>query len=613
MKNRFTDRYVQAPPSSLFSLLMSRSSSLRQTLQLPADHSLEVLSIEPSGDCFYDCMHALLSKTPNIKHFSKSSLFLRGDYGDESTTIPSSQLMREYVADQLTLEQFDLYQMFAAAGVEEYSFMSLKDAPQNLTELKDFARRSGRQYGPGKCLWADEFALRTISDGLDLTVLIVDDQAQRESGSTKRKRGGGAKSNQADGRFVSIGNYGYGVILHRSRREHFNAVLIDGYGAFDLGQSPVSSLWPTIDVHSKNFSCNEDEIKQAAGDTTIVRKSILGASVNGSSEEKQDSMRRSIGKFYVGCAGFSNSTWVGSFYPKAIVGNNSDRQLNHYQEHFSTVELNSTFYGLPSESTVLKWKSLCAASFRLVAKAPKGVTHENDKLSSSTLVFFLNRMEPLKGVLVCVLIQCPRTLVVDVSQLEQVKTDLQKQASWYSGYLAFEFRNHKTFHDTNVRAFLAANKWPFVVHPDSLERSTIGSSVSGRGTSDLVEYEPQKLSRFAPTCSLPSDLDMIYIRLHGSNDEHRSIYTVMQLREMSEQIHIWRTHGKDVFCYFLNDLEHSLLVSPPKDDIEHYSKWPAMPKNAKQLEQLVFQLADELVPDAPRKPKATLLNFFARK
>jgi hypothetical protein len=38
-----------------------------------------------------------------------------------------------------------------------------------------------------------------------------------------------------------------------------------------------------------------------------------------------------------------------------------------------------------------------------------------------------------------------------------------------------------------------------------------------------------------------------------------------------------------------------------------------MPKNAKQLEKLVFELSKEEIPDAPTKPKATLLNFFTKK
>ena len=67
--------------------------------------------------------------------------------------------------------------------------MSLPNSPQSLDELKKIARISGKDAGAGKCLWADEFALRTISDGLRVTLLVIDDQASRGGGGRGRKRG----------------------------------------------------------------------------------------------------------------------------------------------------------------------------------------------------------------------------------------------------------------------------------------------------------------------------------------------------------------------------------------------------------------------------------------
>ena len=83
---------------SCFYCPMSRSSSLRQTLQLSSDHSIEVLSIEPSGDCFYDSVHARLSKTADIQHFSGTPLFMFNNGDDDASLIPSPQTMRRYVS-----------------------------------------------------------------------------------------------------------------------------------------------------------------------------------------------------------------------------------------------------------------------------------------------------------------------------------------------------------------------------------------------------------------------------------------------------------------------------------------------------------------------------------
>ncbi|KAL3801641.1 hypothetical protein HJC23_013146 [Cyclotella cryptica] len=593
---------------------MSRSSSLRQTLQLSADHTLEVLSVEPSGDCFYDCIHALLARRDATVDLTTSPMGLWSrdhDANEWSTsTIPSSQTMRDYVADQLTSEQFDLYRMYATAGVLEYSWMTSANAPGNLQELRDFAKRSGRRHGPGKCLWADEFALRTVSDGLHLTILIVDDQAQSGRGfSMKRKRGKGETNSHTDGRFVSIGNYRSAVILHRSRREHYNCLIIDSLSVFDLETSPVYSRCSSVNVDNQN--CNEPNPKNS--ETKPVSDGRVLPTTKIDSKKEKNLTKQRIGKFYCGCAGFSNSKWVGNFYPKTIVGNNSDRQLSHYQEYFSTVEVNSTFYGVPSEATVSKWKSLCSKSFRLVLKAPKAVTHEHESLNISTLVFFLNRMQPLRDILQCVLIQCPRTLVVDVTQLEQMKKAWKEEASWYAGYFAFEFRNKTSFYDTDVRDFLTENKWPLVMHPDSLERSTIGTSVAGRGTSDIIEYEPQLLSELAQTGLVTSTSDMVYVRLHGTNDEHQGEYNARQLRNIASQIHSWRMQGLDVYCFFLNDLEPLAVACPQKYGADPWERWAAMPKNAKHLEKLVFELTGEQIPEAPRKPRSTLLNYFAKK
>ena len=110
----------------LSATIMSRESALRTTLQLPNDDlSLRVISVPPSGDCFYDCMHALLNQHESLLHrdgaAGSSSNYLSSEAPliaglkvkseDDYSTI-TSQEMRDYVADQLTSEQFDLYKMF---------------------------------------------------------------------------------------------------------------------------------------------------------------------------------------------------------------------------------------------------------------------------------------------------------------------------------------------------------------------------------------------------------------------------------------------------------------------------------------------------------------------
>ncbi|KAL7473585.1 hypothetical protein ACHAXS_014137 [Conticribra weissflogii] len=502
--------------------------------------------------------------------------------------------------------------------------MSSDDAPRNLHDLQNFARLSGKNQGPGKCLWADEFALRTIAEGCCLTLLIIDEQATRGGGVGRKRRRVGTNDaslndSSKDGRYIFIGTHPRAVILHRSRRQHYDAVVIDNCPIWELDKMPefLRLHWPLVTPRNHEEDDVADSFKSSEWNDDpsyqCIKPDPVKMPTSGYCSDLEKSKPEKMGIFFCGCAGFSSSKWVGNMYPKSIVGHNSDRQLDHYQQFFSTVEINSTFYGIPTESTVQKWKQQFAKSFKVVVKAPKGLTHENDHLDCSVLTFFLSRMQPLDENLTCILIQCPRTLSVDVQQLQKLKTSLEEQASWYNGYLAFEFRNEATFNDEDVRQFLRANcNWTLVMHPNSIGRSTLGTSASGRGNSDLVHYEPEKLSSIASRGVFSSKSKFVYLRLHGCNDEHTGEYTIEQLKEVAVQIDKWRRQGLDVYAYILNDLEptKSVLSSPKKD---RWEKWCAMPKNAKQLEKLVYVLSNESVPSAPKQQKSTLLNFFGKK
>ena len=376
------------------------------------------------------------------------------------------------------------------------------------------------------------------------------------------------------------------------------------------------------DVASSACRCDKEEKLTAAA--AGINSQQLEPKTRQSSSSK-------LGNFYSGCAGFSSSSWIGNFYPKSLVGSDSDRQLEYYQQHFRVVEINSTFYGNPTEATVHKWKKHCAKSFKIVAKAPRSVTHEGERLDHTAMAFFMSRMEGLGENLTCILIQCPRNLKVEISHLEDIRTVLKEEASWYHGHMAFEFRNEDTYYNKEVREFLTKHGDALVLHPDSLGRSTIGNTSLGRGgDSALHHYTPQTLSNLA-TATGNIQSSFVYLRLHGSNDEHRGEYTLSQLEEVANQIHIWRSSGLDVFAFFLNDLEPTIttlpgrspskkqhqesspLPSPSKPKVHPWDGWCAMPKNAKQLESFVYQRSNESIPNAPKKPKTTLLNFFSGK
>ncbi len=58
-------------------------------------------------------------------------------------------------------------------------------------------------------------------------------------------------------------------------------------------------------------------------------------------------------KVHIGTMGWSYDFWIGNFYPEG-----SDNLLGEYSKNFDTVEINNTFYRIPSRDTVRNWKSL---------------------------------------------------------------------------------------------------------------------------------------------------------------------------------------------------------------------------------------------------------------
>jgi uncharacterized protein YecE (DUF72 family) len=76
---------------------------------------------------------------------------------------------------------------------------------------------------------------------------------------------------------------------------------------------------------------------------------------------------------FLGTSSFTASGWEGSFYPK---GMRSTDYLAFYATQFATVEIDSTFYGCPSPSTVSKWSARTPEDFIFCVKIPQTITHE---------------------------------------------------------------------------------------------------------------------------------------------------------------------------------------------------------------------------------------------
>jgi len=108
----------------------------------------------------------------------------------------------------------------------------------------------------------------------------------------------------------------------------------------------------------------------------------------------------------LGTSAFTAAGWEGSFYP---VGMKPRDCLSYYSRQFATVEIDSTYYGTPSTSTVTGWYEKTPPDFVFAAKVPSVVTHEKMLLDcEAEFDGFIDRMGLLHEKLGPLLLQFPR-------------------------------------------------------------------------------------------------------------------------------------------------------------------------------------------------------------
>ena len=112
-----------------------------------------------------------------------------------------------------------------------------------------------------------------------------------------------------------------------------------------------------------------------------------------------------MNKLHVGTMGWSYSFWVGKLYPKGTASKNF---LTEYSKHFHTVEVDSTFYRIPSKETIIKWKEQTPDDFIFSAKFPRIITHVKMLQKCEEEVNkFLERISQLQDKLGPLLLQFP--------------------------------------------------------------------------------------------------------------------------------------------------------------------------------------------------------------
>jgi uncharacterized protein YecE (DUF72 family) len=145
----------------------------------------------------------------------------------------------------------------------------------------------------------------------------------------------------------------------------------------------------------------------------------------------------------VGTSGYSYKEWKGSFYPKDLP---AGEMLAHYARRLGTVEINNTFYRMPSKAILERWAQEVPEGFCFVLKAAQRITHQRrlSTASAPDVSYFFEVASALGPRLGPVLFQLPPHLKKDAGRLRDFLAMLPEGRR-----AAFEFR-HPTWFDEEV-------------------------------------------------------------------------------------------------------------------------------------------------------------------
>lgn len=222
------------------------------------------------------------------------------------------------------------------------------------------------------------------------------------------------------------------------------------------------------------------------------------------------------GCIHIGTSGWHYDHWVGPFYPKHM---RSSEFLAFYSQHFHTVEINNTFYHLPTRETLAEWRQKTPKHFLFACKASRFMTHMKKlKDPEQSSQKFFNAIQLLGNKLGPILFQLPPRWKVNLERLDQFLNVLPKKHRF-----VFEFRDDSWF-----------------------EHGTY--TVLAKHNAALCLYN--FAGRWSP---LEITTDFVYIRLHGPKGPYQGQYGEKVLQALSQKFLNWSHQGKNVYCYFDND------------------------------------------------------------
>ena len=224
------------------------------------------------------------------------------------------------------------------------------------------------------------------------------------------------------------------------------------------------------------------------------------------------------GTLRIGTSGWHYASWRGPFYPAKL---RPADFLSFYQQPFSTAEINNSFYRLPTAEAVTAWRDGTPEDFLFAWKASRFITHMKKlKGVEDSIDLVFGRMAALGAKSGPVLFQLPPMLHADRERL--------------AAFLAFLPRGYR--YTIEFR------------HPSWYEASIL----------DLLREHDAALC-LSDHAAAPAPWEVtagwVYIRGHGADGRYAGNYSDDTLDDWARRIAAWRAEGRDVYCYFDNDIK----------------------------------------------------------
>ncbi len=227
----------------------------------------------------------------------------------------------------------------------------------------------------------------------------------------------------------------------------------------------------------------------------------------------------------IGTSGWTYAGWRGPFYPKDVAKKN---WLRWYASHFTTAEINGSFYRTPSLAAVQAWHDQTPPDFVFAWKASKFITHWKRLTDSceNSIALMETRLACLGRKLGPVLFQLPPQFPANRDRLSGFLRLLPRRRRY-----AFEFR-HPSWYEPGILGLLAGHDIALCLsdHHDAPAPWEITAS-------------------------------HVYVRGHGPTGAYKGRYPDAVLRDWARAARKWQRQGRNVFVYFDNDQKSAA----PKD------------------------------------------------